>query len=401
MLRHACAVVEQFYSSPSLSFSLRYGAGQDPPVVRQVNASYEIDAFSKTLEALYRIVRSANIAFFAGELDFAYRVLVDALRLFRRLDNKKAVGIASNNIGNILLGIYREMQSANLDRLYGLSRSDVVSQGILHFHNAIRLGEKAYDEFYDLQGWTPSCLNFMQHLSNRYFNRGLFLLHVKNDHANPTEIETFGLRDIQIAGDMDQEVVAYSEEIGWASADLAEKRFNVSLVRIRGFIILYDLGFTNDWGVEHLVEETVDVIRTECKNNRSELFSTMSLAGRLQDLEIQLMKYYRIRGDVDTAAKIAVRMIIEDERILTEAMATAMDILIKYFDQGQVDAALRARLSPILLSYRTEVVDLIKERRQAARDDLDSMSASLPGSILQRGSSCSQITLSHLSTPGG
>jgi hypothetical protein len=241
----------------------------------------------------------------------------------------------------------------------------------------------------------------MQHLSNRYFNRGLFLLHVKNDHPNPSEIEKLGLRDIQIAGDMDQEVVAYSEEIGWASADLAERRFNVNLVRIRGYNILYDLGYTNDWGVDQLIEETVDIIRTECKNNRSELFSTMSLAGRLQDLEIQLMKYYKIRGDLDTAARIAVRMIIEDERIFTEAMATAVDMLIQYCDQGLADAAFRTRMYPTLRTYQREVLDLISERRQAARDDLDSLSTSLPGSTLQRGSSCSQMAMSRFSSPAG
>jgi len=355
----------------------KHGGDQGPPPTGKVKASREVEAFSKTLEVLYRMVRSANFAFFVGELDFAHRVLVDSLRLFRRLDNKKAIGIASNNIGNILLGIYREMKASKLDRLYGLTTSEVVAQGIAHFHNAIQLGEKAYDEFYEMQGWSPSCLDFMQHLANRYFNRGIFLLHVKNDHKNPREIEQLGFRDLKIASDMDQEVTSYGQEIGWGSADRAEKRFNVNLVRIRGFNILYDLGYNYDWGVEQLIDDTADIIRTEYNNIDSELFSKMSLAGRMQELEIQLMRYYVIHHDIETSAKVAVRMIIEDERIFTEALRLAMDVLITYSESCAADTEFRDKMVPTLRSYQKVVVDLVNQRRRAAKDDLDSISASI------------------------
>jgi hypothetical protein len=368
-------------SSFRLFFLFRYGSGQDPPTVRKIKSSYEIVAFSNTLEALFRIIRSANLAFFNGELDFAYQVSNDALRLFRRLGNKKAIGIACNNLGNILLGIYREMTSAKLDRLYGLTRKDVVAQGIANFHNAIQLGENAYDEFYEQQGWSPSCLDFMQHLSNRYFNRGLFLLHVKNDHSNPKDIEQLGMRDLQIACDMDHEVVAYGEEIGWGSNDRAEKRFNVNIVRIRGFNILYELGCVHDWGVEERIDETMDIVRAEYKNPHSDFFANMSLAGRLQDLEIQVMRYHSIRGDLKTAAKVAVRMLIEDERIFSEAMRQSLDVLIQFAESDQVDPQFRTRMVPILRSYRSTVADIIQGRRLSAVEDMDSASASLTKSV--------------------
>jgi hypothetical protein len=359
----------------------RHAVGHDPPPVQKIKASHEIAAFSKTLEALFRIIRSANIAFFNGELDFAYRVLNDALRLFRRLDNKKAIGIASNNLGNTLLGIYREMTASKLQRLYGLTKRDIVSLGIAHFHNAIQLGEKAYDEFYELQGWSPSCLDFMQHLANRYFNRGLFLLHVKRDHPNPKEIEQLGRRDIQIACDMDREVVTYGEEIGWGTADRAEKRFNVNIIRIRGFNILHELGYNSDWGVEELMEETVNIVKEECKNLQTDFFSNMNLAGRLQDLDIQLMKYHCNHGDFETAAKVAVRMLIEDERIFTEAMRQSLGVLINFAESGRDDFLVGRKLIPVLRSYRATVMEIISERRQSAVDDMDSVSASLTKSL--------------------
>ena len=358
-------------------------------------------AFSKTLEALFRIIRSANAAFFNGELDFAYRVLNDALRLFRRLGNKKAIGIASNNMGNILLAIYRDMNAAKLDKLYGLSREDIVAQGIAHFHNAIQLGEKAYDEFYELQGWSPSCLDFMQHLANRYFNRGLFLLHIKKDHKNPKEIEELGMRDIQIACDMDHEVVSYGEEIGWGSADRAEKRFNVNIVRIRGFNILFEIGYNYDWGVDGLMDETVDIVRTEYKQPDSELFMNVSVAGRLQDLEIQLMRYHTDRGDLETAAKVAVRMIMEDERIFTEAMRQAIDVLIKYTESNLADAEFRTKMLPIIRSYRKVVMDRINDQRERAREEIDSISASLTRSLAGSGVMHHELSESRMTSPSG
>jgi tetratricopeptide (TPR) repeat protein len=371
----------------NLSIS-RHTEGHDLPPVQKIKASHEIAAFSSTLEVLFRIIRSANIAFFNGELDFAYRVLNDALRLFRRLDNKKAIGIASNNLGNTLLGIYRAITAAKLQKLHGLTKDDIVALGIAHFHNAIQMGEKAYDEFYELQGWSPSCLDFMQHLANRYFNRGLFLLHIKRDHPNPKEIEQLGRRDIQIACDMDQEVVTYSEEIGWGTFDRAEKRFNVNISRIRGFNILSELGYNNDWGVEELIEETLSIVREERKNPETDFFSNMSIAGRLQDLDVQIMRYHANRGDYETAAKVAVRMLIEDERLFIEAMRQALAVLIKFAENGKADPSFRRKLVPVLRTYRKTVMEMINERRQSAVEDMDSLSASLTksltGSVLNR-----------------
>jgi hypothetical protein len=353
-----------------------------------VRASYEIVAFSMTLEALYKIVRSANSAFFAGEVEGAYLFLLDALRLFRRLDNKKAVGIASNNIGNTLFGIYCEMQSNDLDMMYGLTRDEVITQGIAHFHNAIHLGEKAYDEFYDLTGWSPQCLDFMQHLANRYFNRGMFLLHVKDDHKNPKEIEELGMRDLQIARDMDQEVVSYGEEIGWGSKGRVAKRFNVCLGRIRGYTSLQVLGYDHDWGVDDLIEETLDTLKSEYHRNResSGLFADMTVAGRLQEWEGRLIRHMVLKGELETAARIAVRMIIEDEHVFVDSMMQAIDALVLYAADSSsfVTDEFRTEIIPMLQEYHDFIETFIGESRQVARDDLGAMSiAKSSGSIIQ------------------
>lgn len=111
----------------------------------------EIDTMYKTIEMLYRVVEFANYAFFSGEVEVAYKVLGDALRLFTRLDNKKAIAVASNNLGNAMLTVYRTMKTTGNEEMCGLSKIDVIAKGTAYFSHSIELGEKIYDDFYNTQ----------------------------------------------------------------------------------------------------------------------------------------------------------------------------------------------------------------------------------------------------------
>ena len=110
----------------------------------------EVDSVYKTTEMLYKVVRFANLAFFSGDLEVAYNVLRDALPLFTRLDNSKAVAVASNNLGNTMLTIYRTMEAngGSDEVMCGMNRKVVVQKGTAFFAQSIRLGEVAYDKFY-------------------------------------------------------------------------------------------------------------------------------------------------------------------------------------------------------------------------------------------------------------
>ena len=141
----------------------------------------EVNSVYKTIEMLYKVVQFANSAFFSGDLEVAYQVLKNAFRLFTRLDNKKAIAIASNNLGNTMLTIYRTMEVSGSEEICGLSKSEVISKGNAYFAQSIKLGETAYDQFYNEQGWSEECLVFMQFLANRYFNRAVFLLTTSSD----------------------------------------------------------------------------------------------------------------------------------------------------------------------------------------------------------------------------
>lgn len=76
----------------SFSCPLRLDVGEDPPgvYVHRGYGSKEILRVRWTMEKLYKIVQCANAAYFAGEVEVAYKVFTDALYLFTRLDNKKA-----------------------------------------------------------------------------------------------------------------------------------------------------------------------------------------------------------------------------------------------------------------------------------------------------------------------
>ncbi len=347
---------------------------EEPPDLRTVKASHEIVTFSDSIEMLAQVIRSANTAFYAGEFESAYHVLVDALRLFRRLDNKKAIGIACNNLGNTMMGMYQEMTKESLETFAGLTKRQLIAKGIAYFHEAIELGEKAYDEFHDLHGWTPICLDFMQHLSNRYFNRALFLLCVKDTHTNSDDLEKLGKRDLKISSDMDAEVVAYSEDIGWNSNDRMEKMFDVKIVRAAGYNLLLEMGYKDEWNMKDILDEAFDIIIAEKQRSTPSLFSRLTYPGRMQEIEMEVMKYYsQAMDDIETAAKVAVRCFFEDEKIFVDTMSKATDILLQYVDTRlDWSDSVRSRTIRTLRMYTDMLEDAVARQNQTSICEMES-----------------------------
>lgn len=317
------------------------------PEVERDYGCREVWHVSNTMEVLYKIVRDANVAFFAGDIEMAYSVLTDTLRLFRRLGNKKAIGVSNNNLGNMMLTMYRTMQETKEDCICGFSQKEIVQKGMAYFHQAIKLGEAAYDKFYETEGWSPNCLEFMQHLSNRYFNRAMFLLTVKDSHKNPKELEDLGFRDLQIVRDMDVEIVDEGSQVGW-NVRTADKLFDVKLNRIKGHIQLLEMGYPDDWDVDELLEDAIKLVEGELKKKESSsLFGELSAAGRMQQVETELMRYLMHKNDTKNAARISIRMLVEDEYILPDAQTLAVEVLLAYVnsqEEGILDRDIKQEL---------------------------------------------------------
>jgi hypothetical protein len=346
----------------------RRDVDQDPPMVDQSTGSKESTNVSNTMESLYRVVRLANISFYAGDLEAAYRVLLDVLRLFKLIDNKKAIGVACNNLGNTMLAMYREMLTEDLEFKFGVTRQEIVAKGTACFQEAIQLGEEAYNTFYDREGWSVSCLDFMQHLSNRYFNRGMFLLTVKDDHPNPEEIRRLGFRDLEISRDMDAEIESQGEESGWGSLNRLQKLFDVRLVRIRGYLLLLGDGYPDEWEVDEKFNELFEMLAVESTNEESALFDDVLYIGRMQQVETVLIKYLLIKGNVGQAANIAIRMLMEDKYVFLDAEVMAIKALLQFIegDDCGMDRKACVRIQDRLDDILVELAENYESRRKTA-----------------------------------
>ena len=293
----------------------------------------EVDSVYETMEMLYKVIRFANNAFFAGDLEKAYGVLKDSLKLFIRLNNKKAIAVASNNLGNTMLTMYRTMVVSGDETICGLSKKDVVAKGTAYHAHAIKLGEEAYDLFYNEQGWSEECLSFMQFLANRYFNRAMFLLTVKDDHEHPKEAETMGHRDLQITSDMDVEIVDQCLEMGF-KIDRVE-RYDLMMSRVRGLLALAKLGYSaKELEIDEHIKCLFRDLKNALKNPGHELFETVSPAGRMQKLDAELIKYLLLaKEDSADAARVAIRMLVEDEYISCYSQQEAYKALLLFMGE--------------------------------------------------------------------
>ena len=95
------------------------------------------------------------------------------------------------------------------------------------------------------------------------------------------------------------------------------------------------------------MEELFQSLKKELKVNRytSDLFHALGPAGRMQQVESELMRYKKLKGDLESAAKIAIRMLFEDEYILPRAQIKAVDILQTVVELDSSRAHLRGQLA--------------------------------------------------------
>ena len=305
---------------------------------------------------LFKVLRFANSSFFSGDIETAYLVYVDALRLFKSLDDKKAISVASNNLGNCMIAMYREMKAEDASQIHGLSKSQIISKGTAYFHDAIKLGEAAYDKFYEEEGWSGNCLVFMQQLSNRYFNRAIFLLTVKRDHAQSNEAQHLGFKDLEISNEMDVEVSDICLEVGF-TFDKAE-HFDLKLSRVRGFLSLMEEGYTDKWTTKSIIDDIFEDLRVAVQDpSLSALFEFVPPAARMQQLDIELIRYAIVLHENEAAARVGIRILVEDEYVFQNAESHAVEALISYVQGCKKDSV------PMGISQKT--IDMLLEYQES------------------------------------
>ena len=140
-----------------------------------LSGSREVAFVHESFQRLMKVVRFANIAFFAGDRTKSFVSMEDALNLFSKLGNQKAIGVANNNLGTMVL--QEQMEAHGTERLFdnslfGVCISEIYFVGSNYFNEAIRNGSFEYELAKDTDDKGP----YAKQLANRYFNRGMFLV---------------------------------------------------------------------------------------------------------------------------------------------------------------------------------------------------------------------------------
>ena len=312
----------------------------------------EVERVRATFEHLFLLVRFANTAFFAGDIEKAHKSLSESLVCFTKLDNKKAIGIVNNNLGNTMLTLYRTMQKTGVQTLGGMTKAQVIEKGCKYFRNAVDVGEEALSHTNAEAGWSTEYLIFMQQLSNRYFNRALFYLSTCKDHVSPHDAEMQGWMDMSTCKDMDCEVVDNGDHVGFKGD--ADTHFEVLMSRIKGVLMLMKMGYPDEWGVEEILLEARRELSSALEQETHPMFNDILPVGQRQRLDSAFAQFFMLSNQPKRAVEVAIRMLVEDEYLIQEAGMVALKALINGI--YSVDVNFRGQdvsdLRTILFQYR-------------------------------------------------
>jgi len=299
----------------------------------------EVTGIYGTFEKLYTVIKFSNASFYAGDPVTSYRVLSEALSLFEALKNNKAIGICSNNLGNTMLSIYDQVKKYGTI-IDGFDEPRyVVQTGLGYIEHAITSAE---EELSLLPEDSADRHAYVQQLANRYFNKAMILYLCRYEGLEESYSDKAGL-NLAHANSFDYEAQKLRESKG---LQIEGKHFDLLLSRSRGLIRIHQSGInpTNNYDLQEIFDKmramiTGNMPAEECamnQNDNSLVFMEVGRVGRIQQLEGVKMSYLLNRetppqkSDIDCAARIALRMLVEDEYCLAEEQAIALKALTLY-----------------------------------------------------------------------
>jgi len=326
-----------------------------PPIK---GGSREINRVTNSFSKLFKVVRVSNTAFFSGNLKWAYHFVRDALELFRKVEDQKAIAVACGNLGNILVALYLdsgELTTADSD-------DNLISVALQHYAESIELGEREFNACPESDAKADFALQF----SDRLFNRGLFLLLIQGSEDAPTDARERALKDFQLARSLDYDAK------DWMMKKKLLFKNSVSyfcrlLRRIHGLAYFYDdIGLREVWDAKELVDFADQLLFAAWNEPTAPLFAELSKAGRLQQLEDAGIQVLGMDNPVE-AGRLAMRMLVEDEYLLETSFERAADALLK------------------LLQGTNDSIKFSKRTTSCAREDLRRMMRSCKKSSLDIG----------------
>lgn len=289
---------------------------------REVNQVY--NSFAK----LNKIVTISNSAFFSGNLKWAYHFLSDALNLFRKINDQKAIAIASNNLGNTLFVM-------SLDNSFRKSCIKVDGEccakaAIDHFNEALRIGNNEFDNANN----ENEKADFVQQLANRYFNRALFYLLARKCRCLPDNAKELGYQDLAKARDFDYDVSDF-----WLERKMMRKNSDVYferlIRRLNGLVCLdKDSKCRSIWEFKSILDDADGFLFAAWQESSMPIFSCISKVARLQQLEASAIMLEACRENNREAARLGIRMLVEDEYLLDESFQAAGNALLSFMREN-------------------------------------------------------------------
>lgn len=321
--------------------------------------SREVVQVYNSFAKLIKIVRMSNIAFFSGNIRWANEIITDALKLFRKVNDRKAIGIACNNLGNTIYAMMHDCSSASDPD----EEMDLYLAAMAHYDEAVSIGQGYFDE----AGDEMERSEYAQQLADRLYNRALMgLLAYTRGHA-PEEVKELALRDLKRTRALDEDVRDY-----WLDRKLllknSERLFNRLLRRFYGLVEYYDFQDARSaWEASELIEEADNLLHAAWNESSAALFQEVTAAGRLQQLESAAMRLDLLAGKNEEAARLAMRMLVEDEYILESSYGVAAKSILQFLHDKGSDAwgvrtksCCREDLRKMLKSCKTKNIDLGK-----------------------------------------
>lgn len=285
----------------------------------------EVQGVYNTFAKLNKIVKISNTSFFSGKLDMAHHFVSDALVLYRKINDRKAIGVTCNNLANTLFAIqYDRIDEVNCC----VSRDDChVKQTLALYDEAMVDSQRNFDEAEgDLK------VDYAVQLADRLFNRGLYFLFIDGYECAPDDSRERGYNDITFSRNLHDDIRDYLLEKKQLFAK-ASPYFSRLLRRINCLAAFYDdVGLRDIWDARALLDEANQLVsaatEASSEGNFCPLFQEVNCFGRQQQLESLEILLALNCGDHELAARTGMRMFIEDVYLMETAFVRAAEALL-------------------------------------------------------------------------
>jgi hypothetical protein len=301
--------------------------------------SREVTQVYTSFAKLYKIVRMSNASFFSGDFKWAHHMASDALKLFRKIGDKKAVAIACNNIGNTLLAM--SVQRREKGMCMKEEEQCRVDEALRYFDEAIEIGTQEFE----------SCdsdvkkADFAQQLADRHFNRAMCLLHCLDDPCCPANAKEKAFIDLYRCREYDRGVQEFMlhEKLLFKYSNIVFERL---LRRIHGLAFLFTIDNTvwQVWDVNDLVEQADLMLQAAWDQDKAPLFQDVGRVGRLQQLEGAVVGLELMAGKLEEASQLAMRMLVEDEFLIDASFVVAADSILRLMREPNLAWSKEAKL---------------------------------------------------------